>query len=198
LRIPRQDLRQLLLDRLAPGTVQWGQKCEGMCEYSTTESTDGNSGNAGSGRCSGDIDGGYVEVWFASGVRVKADLVVGADGLRSRVRDLRDQMIGSSSNTASLAPSVSSSPPAAASSLSSPALAVTSTVADSTTPNSTSSRPTEYPYQHMRSIPKSVKSVSNNQIEYIGVSVILGISSYKHPLLAQQGFYVLDGTHRYD
>ena len=37
---------------------------------------------------------------------------------------------------------------------------------------------------------------SDIQLEYIGISVIIGISTAHHPLINEQGFYVLDGKHR--
>jgi salicylate hydroxylase len=117
LRIPRQDLRQMLLDKLAPGTVHWNHKCENVEEIQ---------------------DQDCVNVYFDNGNHVQADLVVGADGLRSRVRRLRDQSVDV----------------------------------------------------------RGVIPRLERGIQYIGVSVILGISSFKHPLLHQQGYYVLDGTHR--
>ena len=40
------------------------------------------------------------------------------------------------------------------------------------------------------------EGVNGSGLEYTGISVIIGISSAQHSLLDQQGFYVLDGTHR--
>ena len=65
--LPRQYLRALLLARLKPGTVRWG------CAF---ESADAPEGSA------------PLELTFNGGARrVNARLLVGADGIRSRVRE---------------------------------------------------------------------------------------------------------------
>ena len=62
--IDRGDLRQLLLDSLAPGTIAWGHQVTHVQPS----------------------DGGRWKVEFADQAPVIADFVVGADGVRSRVR----------------------------------------------------------------------------------------------------------------
>ena len=62
--IDRGDLRQLLLDSLAPGTIAWGHQVTRVQPS----------------------DGGRWKVEFADRAPVIADFVVGADGVRSRVR----------------------------------------------------------------------------------------------------------------
>lgn len=130
LRVPRQDLRQLLIDKLKPGTIQWGKRLKDYVED----------------------DNGVRLIWEESGVNVidggsdaqAFDIVIGADGLRSIVRQLRDKKMNLSSQ-----PSI-----------------------------------------------RNGKSSGPSGLLYSGVAVILGIASGSHPLIAQQGFYVLDGTHR--
>ena len=109
LRIPRQDLRQMLIDRLQPNTIIWGYKLTGYSELNDK-----------------------VQLEFANDEKFICDLLVGTDGIRSIVRQQRDEAeIG-----------------------------------------------------------------CDAQLEYIGVSVIIGISTAQHPLINQQGFYILDGKHR--
>ena len=119
LRIPRQMLRRLLLEKLSEDTVQWGHRLIGYTENGKD---------------------GEITLEFEGGKEVTADLVIGADGFHSSVRQLKD--------------SLSSSPPSPL--LPSPAPAP----------------------------------------RYMGICVILGLSSLQHPLVNERGFYVLDGTHR--
>jgi len=65
--LPRQRLRKELLNRLQPGVVQWGERLLALEEH------------AGDG----------VDVVLASGRRVRAHCVVGADGIYSTVRRLK-------------------------------------------------------------------------------------------------------------
>jgi len=70
--LPRQALRQRLLCRLAEGTVQWGRRLE-----SYEEVEEGGEG------------GGGVELRFADGGTERAAVLVGADGIWSKVRAQR-------------------------------------------------------------------------------------------------------------
>jgi 2-polyprenyl-6-methoxyphenol hydroxylase-like FAD-dependent oxidoreductase len=72
LRIPRQSLRQMILDRLKPNTLTWGYSLKDF-----KENTDTNN----------------VTLEFTNGEFVDADIVVGADGIRSVVRSLRDEKL---------------------------------------------------------------------------------------------------------
>lgn len=110
LRIPRQDLRQLLLDKLQPGTVVWNSK---LADYEEDE--------------------GGVRLRFEGQEQgtERFDVLVASDGIRSSVRLQRD-----------------------------------------------------------------ARMKAPNTMRYVGVAVILGISPAQHPLVHQQGFYVLDGQHR--
>ncbi len=70
LRVPRQVLRQMLLDRLAPGTVEWGHQLADFVDHPPAK------GGAGGG----------VTLTFASGKVVEAAALIGADGIHSVVR----------------------------------------------------------------------------------------------------------------
>lgn len=73
LRVPRQVLRQMLLDRLAPGTVEWDHQLLEFAEHPPD--------NGGTG--------GGVTLTFASGKVVEAAALIGADGIHSVVRGRR-------------------------------------------------------------------------------------------------------------
>jgi 2-polyprenyl-6-methoxyphenol hydroxylase-like FAD-dependent oxidoreductase len=64
--VPREDLRRLLLESLAPGTVRWGRKLVAVRP----------------------VRGGWHELTFADGDVVVSTVLVGADGAWSRVRPL--------------------------------------------------------------------------------------------------------------
>jgi hypothetical protein len=114
LRVPRQDLREILMKKLDPATVMWNMKLNHIDDS--------------------EEDG--VTLTFANGFVGKFHLVVGADGVNSMVRKCRDSALLGNSN-----PEITC-------------------------------------------------------LKFIGVTVILGLSTSRHPLLSNKGFYVLDGTHR--
>ena len=121
LRVPRAQLLAVLLERLEPGTVRWGVKFE------RAELADDSDADSGGGA-------GGVRVFFsatsegdAAPPPLMASLLIGADGIHSRVRA-----------------SLRSPPP----------------------------------------------------LRYLGVVLLLGLSTTVHPLLAARGFYTLDGAAR--
>ncbi|ONI81282.1 FAD-dependent oxidoreductase [Actinosynnema sp. ALI-1.44] len=67
--VDRGELRRLLIDSLAPGTIQWGHKLTALRHHPT---------------------GGF-DLTFTAGSPVRADVVVGADGAWSKVRPLLTQ-----------------------------------------------------------------------------------------------------------
>jgi len=63
--VHRGDFHALLLEAVAPGTIQFGKRLEEL-----------------------EQKGNVVKLVFADGSRAEADLVIGADGVRSRCREL--------------------------------------------------------------------------------------------------------------
>ena len=156
LRIPRQNLRKMMLERLLPGTVQWGMKVLDYEEFDDRvvvkfQSSSANLAVTVTDKTSTDtiaLDSTSTTVALPI-VEVTADVLVGADGIRSIVRHLRGQKPGrilgngDSSSQGKPKPLGESSP-----------------------------------------------------LHYVGVAVILGITSAIHPLITEQGFYCLDGVNR--
>ncbi|MFF4275760.1 FAD-dependent oxidoreductase [Streptomyces sp. NPDC001536] len=64
--VDRGELRRLLIDSLAPGTIRWGHKLASVRHR---------------------VEGGY-DLTFAKGPAARADIVIGADGAWSKVRPL--------------------------------------------------------------------------------------------------------------
>jgi 2-polyprenyl-6-methoxyphenol hydroxylase-like FAD-dependent oxidoreductase len=81
---PRQQLRQQLLDLLAPGTVQWG------CSFASYEPARGGSGEGLAGASAGDLLLRFdPDRSGAPRPPVRAAVVIGADGIFSRVAQQR-------------------------------------------------------------------------------------------------------------
>jgi 2-polyprenyl-6-methoxyphenol hydroxylase-like FAD-dependent oxidoreductase len=80
LRVPRQVLRRMLLERLAPGTVEWGEQLIDFGEDGDADEGAGGSNGVTAG------GGGGVTLRFRSGRVERAAVLVGADGIHSVVR----------------------------------------------------------------------------------------------------------------
>jgi salicylate hydroxylase len=123
LRIPRQNLRKMMLDRLNPGTVRWGMKLLDYTESSKCVTAQFQHENSDVGDLTPENPVKTIE-------DVSVDILVGADGIRSVVRQLRSQKVGVLGNN---------------------------------------------------------KLISESSpLHYVGVAVILGITSATHPLINQQ------------
>ena len=166
LRIPRQNLRKMMLDKLLPGTVQWGMKIVDYDELddrvvvkfqssssslsaAVTDKADDNPCDTSASTSSSTTACTSTAAVALPIVEITADVLVGADGIRSIVRQLRGQKPGRI-----LGNGGSSS----------------------------------------QGKPKPLGETS--PLHYVGVAVILGITSAIHPLIAEQGFYCLDGVNR--
>jgi len=110
LRIPRQELRRVLLERLQPGTVHWGKKLETLepivrsCDEANASGKDGSKSGqscdeANASGKDGSKSGSKAEREACAAVRVRftdgteaepASLVVASDGIRSIARSCVD------------------------------------------------------------------------------------------------------------
>eukprot|EP01038_Epipyxis_sp_PR26KG_P008688 gene8688-11739_t len=136
IRIPRQDLREILMNKLLPDTIVWGRK---VITYE--ESYDCVT-----------IDFENIMNFDSSHEFVQARVVVGADGIHSIIRRLRDEKDNKYNN---------------------------------------------YNIKINKTVKSSEEiSFCQSKLNYLGVSVIIGLSVTNHPLLVDRGFYVLDGVHR--
>jgi salicylate hydroxylase len=131
LRIPRQNLRKMMLDRLNPGTVRWGMKLLDYTESSNCVTAQFQNENSGYSEASvQNADDLTPENPVKTIENLSVDILVGADGIRSVVRQLRSQKVGVLGNN---------------------------------------------------------KLISESSpLHYVGVAVILGITSATHPLINQQ------------
>ena len=145
LRIPRQNLRRMMLEKLKPNTVCWGMKLidymeDGngvkaqfqssktpICNNKRVDVTD----NIAISELSDLNEESSNKI-----IEIHADVLVGADGIRSIVRQLRGKKLGGQSNSK---PITESSP-----------------------------------------------------LHYVGVAVILGITTATHPLINQQVSVIFD------
>jgi hypothetical protein len=130
IRIPREVLRRILIGKLSV-PIKWGKK---FVSCSSSNVHDG------------------LQIHFADGTFTSADVLVGADGLHSRVRNWRDANL------------------------------LRNNLSDC--------------HQFTEANLTLLESEAQNKKKYLGVTAILGISKAIHPLISQQGFYILDGKTR--
>ena len=74
--IPRQRLRQLLMEQLAPGTVKWGYELSSFEQVSSCRDASTEEGSPPH----------HLRLMFAGGRSAEASVLVGADGIFSAVR----------------------------------------------------------------------------------------------------------------
>lgn len=152
LRIPREDLRKMLLDSLVRGTVIWGKRMLTVHEESS-----------------------HVLIEFediSTGLKMieNADVVIGADGIRSTVRAKRDLDYQTK--------------------LPLPIRCTNESMSQLVQPMEVTKN------LKLKTEAMDTISARGNGLKYVHVAVIIGISTAQHPLLCKQGFYVLDGVHR--
>ena len=228
LRIPRQELRTILLQRLRPGTVQWGKRLVGfnvICGQrrqtkrprlhqnaksdknvqGTTVGDDKDMVGVNKKTCVEEEkkvaaeepkeEDDTVVLQFADGSTVSdVAVLIGADGIRSRTRDLMDAAPQPQPEKAHRR----SEHRHEASALEAEAFGAlhcpqTATPRDPD-PDLLVSPPN--PFLSASAGTPTISSGSDDAPHYTGVFIILGISTLRHPLLHEGGFYTLDGTHR--
>lgn len=79
LRVPRQDLREMLLRQLQPGTVRWGHRLVDVIDDPLEESV--------------------ILQFEGIAANARAHVVVGADGIHSQVRRLRDSAMATNGDS---------------------------------------------------------------------------------------------------
>ena len=101
LRVPRQVLRQMLLARLKPGTVHWGTEVVGFQELEAKAGaaeaavadvagrSQGNRCAISSSSSSSSSSSMKVAVTLSTGDVEQFDVLIGAEGIRSRIRSIK-------------------------------------------------------------------------------------------------------------
>ena len=151
LRIPRQDLRMMLIQKLQPGTIRWGWS---ISQY--TEVTEGVTVTMS--RTHHSCSSSENTINSSETMTLDAYVLVGADGIRSEVRRLRDC---------------------------------------THFPNKLRQQAVVTTAQTQQTAGAAVVEVESIcPVQYLGVAVIIGLSSASHPLVSNRGYYVVDGQHR--
>ena len=196
LRVPRQDLRRMLLARLAPNTVQWGYRLLGYSED-----------------CEG-LTASFISTSHATATalvdaNVRCSVLVGADGINSIVRQLRDAEEFEPIQSTIINSSINSVTPPSNTTSTTAAATVTSTSSNNDMCRQEKEKDASSLHIFSSSISSNSVSIADAKnmgsnlgllsptpLCYLGVAVIIGLSSCVHPLVHRQGFYILDGTHR--
>lgn len=161
LRVPREVLRRELHDQLPEGTVVYGARVAGF---------DDGGARAGNGRAPPLVTLQFEPAGADAPPQpppTTCAVLVGADGIKSRVRQCmleRAAPARSGASAAAAAATVDGASPASA--------AAPVPVGAAAAPG------------------------GGGGLSYLGVTVVLGLSTAQHPLLARRGFYTLDGAHR--
>ena len=179
--VPRQALRQLLLDALPEGTVAWGKRLARLEEAAEEEEAkeaeaaeeeeEVGEGEAGRRR-------GGVTLHFSDGSWARADLVVGADGIWSSVRAHMVSELLSADETSQRGGGAAS--------------------ASRTELASQRAQVAKAHDVARASLPRggSAGGIGGDPtpLTYLGVVVILGRAPCDHPLVTRQVFQTLDGN----
>jgi 2-polyprenyl-6-methoxyphenol hydroxylase-like FAD-dependent oxidoreductase len=182
LRVPRQQVRQAMLDKLCDKqvTFQWGKRLQTFVdhEHEAASLLSNKNGHQPGGTTNVELNGGRninhenrnsgVTVYFEDGTQDHVDLLVGADGVRSKVASLLyADAPGNHDNNKSSGNNANKN---------------MSDNNDDDDDDDPSTKPKAQPF---------------SEAQYIGIFIILGITSdFRDPFLDEQGFYTLDGTHR--
>lgn len=107
LRVPRQILRQMLLSRLKPGTVRWGTEVMHFEEIEAKKADSATKRQTGAGAAvsapppasaappaaaaaaAPTASAGKVDVTLSDGAVEQFDVLIGAEGIRSRIRSMK-------------------------------------------------------------------------------------------------------------
>eukprot|EP01134_Creolimax_fragrantissima_P006928 CFRG6928T1 len=176
--LPRQSLRRLLLNQLEPNTVKWGHTFVSYINCNTTEGENVHDGEGGMEvtfrrlTADGSQDNMKEEL-----VKVRADVVVGADGIWSQVRRQKISETIPKHGT-----------PDGTTNVTLPTLHSTDRDVRTLT---TTSVGTHDNHEAMTVMP------SRASLKYMGVMVILGFAPNPcHPLTQNQIFQTMDGQTR--
>ena len=157
LRIPRQELQELLLQKLSAAGIEvfWGKS---LVDVSVPQDETHEAHTAQIPQ---------VALKFADNSECSANCVIGADGIRSRTRRIVEDKIQAHLKRKTLSKMGDDSPTKTA-------------------------RTREQSKNELEQIRLS----GSTHLRFIAVGIIIGLSTFEHPLLVERGFYTLDGRQR--